>query len=83
MTQPFIVDKVELHLPGHGCYWKLERDSVGDQSKSIVIKILVHLPWWGQDTIGWTLGSCDVQVRGDRKGRHMGQVAHIDILYLM
>lgn len=84
MTQQlFIIDKVELHLPGRDCYWKLEQDSVGDQSKSIVIKILVHLPWWGQDTMGQTLGSCDVQVLGDRKGRHMGQVAYIDILYLM
>lgn len=52
MTQLFIVDKVELLLHGHDCYWKLEQDSVGDQSKNIVIKILVHLPWWGQDTMG-------------------------------
>lgn len=52
MTQLFIVDKVELLLHGHDCYWKLEQDSVGDQSKSILIKILVHVPWWGQDTIG-------------------------------
>lgn len=84
MTQQlFIIDKVELHLPGRDCYWKLEQDSVGDQSKSIVIKILVHLPWWGQDTMGQTLGSCDVQVHVDRNGRHMGQVVYIDILYLI
>lgn len=84
MTQQlFIIDKVELHLPGHDCYWKLEQDSAGDQFKSTVIKILVHLLWWGQDTIGQTLGSCDVQVHGDRKGRHVGQVTHTDILSLM